>query len=211
MSRINFIGCKIIDNGEKMSIKPSTDMRVQRSRRWLYEALLQLMKEKPYREIQITEIADRAQVARPTFYLHYHSKEDLLLSQVDVVFAEFLNELSDTIAKRNYDRQKYSILIFQYWERNAETLRMVIQADLHEAFRERLRKYFLLAITQLTNQNGKSKADEQIREFIIDFESGGAYQILTQWIARGMPYSAEQMGSLFYQLAAAGQTARITQ
>jgi hypothetical protein len=32
---------------------------------------------------------------------------------------------------------------------------------------------------------------------------------LTQWIARGMPYSAEQMGSLFYQLAAAGQNARI--
>jgi hypothetical protein len=88
---------------------------------------------------------------------------------------------------------------------------MVMQAGLHEEFRERLRKYFLLAITQLTTQSGKSKADEQIREFIVDFESGGAYQILTQWIARGMPYSAEQMGSLFYQLAAAGQGARIAQ
>lgn len=194
-----------------MSIKPSTDMRAQRSRRWLYDALLQLMKEKPFRDIQITEIADRAQVARPTFYLHYHSKEELLLSQVDVVFAEFLNELSNTVAEGNYDRLKYSILIFHYWERNAEILQMVIQAGLHEEFRQRLRKYFLLAITQLTAQNGKSKADEQIREFIIDFESGGAYQILTQWIARGMPYSAEQMGSLFYQLAAAGQNVRIAQ
>jgi AcrR family transcriptional regulator len=194
-----------------MSIKPSTDMRAQRSRRWLYEALLQLMNEKPYREIQITEIADRAQVARPTFYLHYHSKDELLLSQVDVVFAEFLNELSGTIAEGNYDRQKYSILIFQYWERNAETLRMVMQAGLHEEFRERLRKYFSLAIKQLTARNEKPKADEQTLEFIVDFESGGAYQLLTQWIARGMPYSAEQMGSLFYQLAAAGQNARIAQ
>jgi AcrR family transcriptional regulator len=197
--------------GAKMSIKPSSDMRAQRSRRWLYDALLQLMKEKPFRDIQITEIADRAQVARPTFYLHYHSKEELLLSQVDVVFAEFLNELSDTIAKGNYDRQKYSILIFQYWERNAETLRVVMQADLHEEFRERLRKYFYLAISQLTTRDGTSKPDEQTTEFIIDFESGGAYQLMARWIARGMPYSAEQMGSLFYQLAAAGQTARIVQ
>jgi AcrR family transcriptional regulator len=194
-----------------MSIKPSTDMRAQRSRKWLQDALAQLMKEKPFWEIQITEIADRAQVSRPTFYLHYRSKEELLLSQVDVVFAEFLNELSDTIAEGNYDRQKYSILIFQYWERNAETLRMVMQAGLHEEFRERLRKYFLLAIKQLTARNEKPKADEQTLEFIVDFESGGAYQLLTQWIARGMPYSARQIGTLFYQLAAAGQTAKIAQ
>jgi len=184
-------------------------MRAQRSRRWLYDALLQLMQEKPFRDIQITEIADRAQVARPTFYLHFRSKEELLLSQVEIVFAEFLTELSITISAGNYDRQKYSILIFKYWERNAETLRMVLQADLHEAFRERLRKYFSLAISQLTSREEESKADEQTREFIIDFESGGAYQLLTQWIALGMPYSAEQMGSLFYQLAAAGQNARI--
>ena len=195
--------------GAKMSIKPSTDMRAQRSRRWLYEALLQLMKEKPFQEIQITEIADRAQVARPTFYLHYHSKEELLLSQVDVVFAEFLNELTATIAFGDYDRKKYSILVFQYWERNAEILRMVVKADLHEEFRERLRKYFLLAISQLTSRTEDPNADKLTREFIIDFESGGAYQLLTQWITRGMPYSAEQMGSLFYRLAAAGQNARI--
>jgi AcrR family transcriptional regulator len=194
-----------------MSIKQSTDMRARRSRKWLQDALAQLMKEKPFREIQITEIADRAQVSRPTFYLHYRSKEELLLSQVDVVFAEFLNELSDTIAAGNYDRQKYSILIFQYWERNAETLRMVMQAGLHEEFRERLRKYFSLAIKQLTARTEKPKADEQTLEFIVDFESGGAYQLLTQWVARGMPYSARQIGTLFYQLAAAGQTAKIAQ
>jgi AcrR family transcriptional regulator len=80
-----------------MSIKPSMDLRAQRSRRLLQEALVQLMKEKPFGEIQIREIADRAQVARPTFYLHYHSKEELLLSQVDRVFAEFYSETSAAV------------------------------------------------------------------------------------------------------------------
>jgi AcrR family transcriptional regulator len=197
--------------GANMSIKSSSDMRVLRSRKWLYDALLQLMKEKPFRDIQITEIADRAQVARPTFYLHYHSKDELLLSHVDVVFAEFLNELSNTIAKGNYGHQKYTTLIFQYWERNAEILRTVMAAGLHEEFRERLRKYFALAISQITTHDGTPQPDEQTLELIIDFESGGAFQLMTRWIARGMPYSAEQMGSLFYQLVAAGQTARIVQ
>jgi len=194
-----------------MSSKTSTDMRAQRSRRLLYGALLELMKEKPFRDIQITEIADRAQVARPTFYLHYSSKEELLLSQVDVVFAEFLDEMSRTIAAGNYDRLMYCVLIFQYWERNAETLRTVMQANLYEKFRERQRNNFSLAISQLTSHTKESKADKLTREFVIDFESGGAYQLLIQWIKRGMPYSAEQMGSLFYQLVAAGETARIAQ
>lgn len=180
-----------------MSIRPSTDMRARRSRKWLQDALRQLMKEKPFHEIQITEIADRAQVSRPTFYLHYRSKEDLLLNQVDIVFAEFLNELSNTVGVGNYDRLKYCVLIFQYWERNAETLRMVMQADLHEAFREHLRKYFSMAIKQLTTRGEKPKADEKTFEFIVDFEFGGAYQLLTQWIARGMPYSAKQMDHSF--------------
>jgi len=194
-----------------MSIKPSTDMRALRSRRWLYEALLQLMREKPYADIQITEIADRAQVARPTFYLHYRSKEELLLSQVDLVFAEFFQEFSNKIAEGNYDRLKYCILIFQYWERNAETLRMVMRADLHEAFRGRLRMYFSMAVSRLTTLEEKTNSNEKLQEFIIDFESGGVYQLLIHWIERDMPYSAEMMGSLFYQLAAAGPTVKIAQ
>ena len=194
-----------------MSIKPSTDLRAQRSRKWLYAALLQLMQEKPFTDIQITEIADRAQVSRPTFYLHYRSKEELLLSQVDVVFAEFFQEFSNKIAEGNYDRLKYCILIFQYWERNAETLRMVMRASLHEAFRERLRIYFAMAVSQLTTLDEKSDSNEKLQEFIIDFEAGGVYQLLIHWIMRGMPYSAEQMGSLFYQLAAAGPTVNIPQ
>ncbi len=184
-------------------------MRAQRSRRWLQDALLQLMKEKPFREIQITEIADRAQVSRPTFYLHYHSKEELLLSQVDGVFAEFYNELLDAIAGGFYDRKTYSVLLFQFWERYAETLRLIIQADIHEEFKQYLQKYFSLAITQLAVWNGKSKADGQTIEFVADFVTGGAYMLLTKWILREMPYSAEQMGLLFYELTAACQNVRI--
>ena len=39
-----------------------------------------------------------------------------------------------------------------------------------------------------------------LAEFIIDFVSGGAYSLLTQWIMSDMPYSAEQMGALLHEL-----------
>jgi AcrR family transcriptional regulator len=178
-----------------MSKNPKLDMRVKRSRKLLQDALLQLMKEKPFRDIQITEIADRAQVARPTFYLHYQSKQELLLSHVDDVFEEFYNE---QLSKQT-DPEQSCVMIFQYWERYAETLRMVIEANIDNEFRAHLRSYFVRGIPQFAPAD--FEADEQRMKFTIDFISGGAHSLLTQWVLRDMPYSAEQMGTLFYELS----------
>ena len=82
-------------------MKSKVDLRVKRSRRLLKEALLHLMTQKPFRDIQVTEIADQAQVARPTFYLHYQSKQELLLSHVDDIFDEFYEALSATLCRRS--------------------------------------------------------------------------------------------------------------
>jgi len=71
------------------STNKSDDLRVRRTRKWLQDALIGLMKEKSFQDIQITELTARAQVSRPAFYLHFSSKEELLLSHVDVIFDEF--------------------------------------------------------------------------------------------------------------------------
>lgn len=183
-----------------MSTKLSTDLRSRRTRKWLQEALLVLMKEKSFREIQITEIADRAQVSRPAFYLHFHSKEELLLSHVDVVFEEFHTELSSEVAAGNIDRKKFSIMLFKYWERYAETLRMVIQAENPDILLERLKEYVGVIMKEIAPKTRKPAIDLGLQELIVGYVAGGAYMLLTQWISNKMPFSAEQMGLLFYDL-----------
>ena len=179
-------------------MKSKVDMRVERSRRLLKEALLQLMKQKSFRDIQVTEIADQAQVARPTFYLHYQSKQELLLSHVDDVFNEFYEALSATLGSDQADPKQQNVMVFQYWERYADILRLVIEADIHDEFRTRMRVYFSQLLTQFIPED--VRGNNPRIEFIIDFVSGGAYSVLTQWITRDMPYPAEQMGALFHEL-----------
>ena len=183
-----------------MSTKLSTDLRSRRTRRWLQEALLLLMKEKSFREIQITEITDRAEVSRPAFYLHFHSKEELLLSHVDVIFDEFHAEISREIARGNIDRKWFSLMLFQYWERYAETLRMVIQAENPEILLKRLKEYVGVIMKEIAAKTRKPAIDPRLQEFIVGYVAGGAYMLLTQWISNKMPFSAEQMGLLFYDL-----------
>ena len=76
-----------------MSSKQSQDPRAIRSRRWLQESLLALIEEKPYQTITVTDITERAEISRPTFYLHYGSKDELLLSCLDNMFDQFYEEI----------------------------------------------------------------------------------------------------------------------
>lgn len=49
-----------------------------RSRRLIGDALLELLEEKPLEKITVTDIANRADVSRGTFYLHYESVSDVI-------------------------------------------------------------------------------------------------------------------------------------
>src|SRR5882757_3048006 len=69
-----------------MSTEQPRDRRVRRTRRQLQQALLQLLRDEPLSKITISQIAARADVSRQAFYLHFSSKEELLLSHIDDVF-----------------------------------------------------------------------------------------------------------------------------
>ena len=75
------------------------DKRVERSRRLLIDALLTLMKDCPYSKISVAHIAEQSGVARPTFYLHFHSKDDLLIAYIDEMFEKFYAEIDGYITK----------------------------------------------------------------------------------------------------------------
>src|SRR5690349_23013340 len=107
------------------------------------------MKEKAFADIQITELTAQAEVSRAAFYLHFRSKEELLLSHVDVIFDEFHAEVSREIARGKVDRKQFSILLFQYWERYTETLRPVIQAGNPDILLERLKSYVGVMLKEL--------------------------------------------------------------
>jgi AcrR family transcriptional regulator len=62
--------------------KRTTDRRIQKTEASLREALAALIREKPYDDIVVKEILDRANVGRSTFYTHFRDKDELLLSGI---------------------------------------------------------------------------------------------------------------------------------
>ena len=59
------------------------DKRILKTKKCLRDALLELMKEKPYKKITVREICEKSNTGRVTFYNHYDDKYDLLLDCFD--------------------------------------------------------------------------------------------------------------------------------
>jgi len=67
----------------------TTDRRVRRTREMLQQALIALVGERRYEAITIQDLADRANVARATFYLHYTDKDALFMDCHEAIVGTF--------------------------------------------------------------------------------------------------------------------------
>ncbi|MFC6083479.1 TetR/AcrR family transcriptional regulator [Sphaerisporangium aureirubrum] len=59
------------------------DRRVRRTRRAVQQALVELILEKGYDAVTVTDVIGRADVGRSTFYAHFTGKQEVLFSNLD--------------------------------------------------------------------------------------------------------------------------------
>lgn len=69
------------------------DLRIIKTKKNLYNALLNLMREKSFEEIKVADICTEALVNRSTFYAHYEDKYELLSSCINDLKQSLTDEL----------------------------------------------------------------------------------------------------------------------
>mgnify|MGYP004660683401 FL=1 len=60
-------------------MKEKKDLRIIKTKIALYNALTNLMKNKTFEEIRVSDICNEALINRSTFYAHYEDKYELLV------------------------------------------------------------------------------------------------------------------------------------
>ena len=186
-----------------MSKNERLDPRVRRTRKWLQQALQELIKEKDYQSISIAEITDRADVARPTFYLHYSSKDDLLLSFLDEMFDEYVEEINEVV---QLGGGLMATKLFEQVQNHNDLIMLVLNAETPTLLLERLQKYIESAFRMFIMQNlyPVNDLNEDILDLAITSTAGASYALIIRWIKKGMPYPPEVMGKLLLDLTRPG-------
>lgn len=186
-----------------MSSKESMDRRARRTRAALQTALLELLQKRRLDSIQIKEITDLADVSRPAFYLHFESKEDLLLSHVDDLFAQLHQTVFEEISDSHpIDLKTLVMTSFELWGKEAQSWQVALQLENKDLLLARLRRHMAALMDQFATQPGSNISQHPLHEYVVDFITGGIYMLLRHWSDEGMKTTAEQMGQLAYQLVA---------
>ena len=69
------------------------DRRTRYTRQVIRDTLLELMRQKGFRHVTVTEVCKRAEINRGTFYLHYLDLNDVL----DDIFEKLMSETTSTL------------------------------------------------------------------------------------------------------------------
>ena len=124
------------------------DRRVRKTKRQLRQALMDLMSEKPSKSISVRELAERADINRGTFYIHYKDVSDLLQRLED----EMAERLILVCKKYAYstgevDAFPYLTELYRFAQDNADLCLVLLGPNGDRAYTERicgiLRSYFL--------------------------------------------------------------------
>lgn len=180
--------------GKNMN-KEKIDLRIIKTKKNLYSTLEELMKEKSFEEIKVSDICTKAMINRSTFYSHYNDKYELL--------SEYINNLKNSLEEQlqknknisnskeyylemikllldHIEEKKDSYIAIMINNRNSITIDIlydVINKDI---------------IRQIKEENSLNKSTIP-SDIISKFYLGAVFNVCLEWLKHNNKYSKQEI------------------
>lgn len=160
-----------------MNKKQETNLFVKEC---ITEALFALMRTKSLSEISVTEIVERAGVARVSFYRNFGSKEDVIKKHLGVLICEWgrdfekrgeLAYFSESLLKHFYKHREFYLLLYKHG----------LSAMIYENLRDAC---------------DMKSAQTNLERYTKSMFAGAIFGWLDEWARQGMPETPEEIALL---------------
>ncbi|MGG4142670.1 TetR/AcrR family transcriptional regulator [Paenibacillus algorifonticola] len=155
------------------------DLRIRRTHKLLYNALLSLMEKQSFEAITVQQICDLAMVHRTTFYSHFNDKYDLLTRTLRQIAEEefMLNKHTppEIFQELFETASKHKSIFSQLLSEDRNSLRNIIRREMGAGIKEYLNTTFQL------NSNSIDT------EIVTEAHIGAILGVLNWWIENKMP------------------------
>ena len=181
-----------------------------RSQKMLRTALLELLQEKPLHKIGISEITERADLARSTFYTHFESKEELLnccIDQTLSAFFDYLKESGSFDEVKDVDNRFWTVF-FRQWKEDVELIELFKVPELGKVLIERLKTNHQAVYNEKISQMVPD-LNPVLAGYFIEFLAFSSFAVLKHWVETDMGEPPEALGELMNELTSSTKSLEV--
>lgn len=170
------------------------DKRSIQSSEWIYLALKDLMSEKDFSKITITDIVNKANLGRTTFYRNFDSIDDVLKMKCDEKFSEFREYCINYYKLNDMDDKSFLPPFLKYWYKNYEIIELLIKANRENIIKDCLTEEVKFFINS-SSINEDTIISTHINYFIA-MRVSNSISILTEWINNGKNIPPDELANI---------------
>lgn len=155
------------------------------------KALLDILKNKSFDQISVSELSEAARYDRRTFYRYFQSKSDILY----LYCASLLAEMAEDMKKEPLTPQSGFLSYYEFWNKHRDFLLLLEKQHLLYYLGEK-QDQLLYEHVGIVVHEDLPKQLSQVSEFSLYayyFTLGGLWQTLVLWIRTGMKQTPQQL------------------
>ncbi len=178
------------------------DRRQKKTKKAIFDAFAKLLSKKPYNQISVQEIIDKADIGRTTFYAHFETKDYLLKDLCEELFGHII----DTAMGLPHGQYHYSCgsetdSVFLHLIRHLQENDMNILGLLSSQNNEIFLRYFKDNLRRLIKiqyaDTGKLNHSKLPEDYLINHISSSFVETIDWWISKDMEETPEQLAEYF--------------
>jgi AcrR family transcriptional regulator len=172
------------------------DLRVRRTHKLLWEALMAELSERTIEEITVSDICERAMVHRTTFYKHYEDKYALLEQGIRQMYDELLaeEEHKPPSAYSVEHPPPYFIRLFEHAGQHQQFYRLMLCGEGIGRFQRLVKEYIADMVSTGVPESSQTNQHFAVRiDMHAHYIAGATLSLMSWWLEHGMPFSPHQM------------------
>jgi AcrR family transcriptional regulator len=180
-----------------------TDLRVRRTHKLLWEALMAEMAARPFEEITVKDICERAMVHRTTFYTHYADKYDLLEQGMrQMLEALVAGEPHQPPSAYSAEHPPvYFIRLFEQAAEHQQFYKLMLCGEGVGRFQKMIKAYVAEVAGDPSGEGARNVSGDGVHDPALavsmdmhaQFVAGATVSLLAWWLEHDMPLSPQQM------------------
>ena len=168
-----------------------TDRRIRKTKAQLRQGLAELLQEKSLKEITVTELTDKVDINRSTFYLHYSDIYDMM---------EKIEELVRTRPVNPFNESSFPFIeeIFTILAENRQICAALLGPNGDIAFLQRIENILSRHSLKVLEETLPEK--KQDLQYLYSFFAFGCVGMIKMWLTGRYEESPQYMARLTFHL-----------